>query len=259
MTAAEPVASGPGLFQPITREPRLSEKVADLLLESITSGHLEQGDRLPSERELGERFGVSRTVIREAVRTLAAKGVIEVRAGSGLRVAEVGSSTVRESMTLFLRSHRVLNYDKVNEVRTLLEVEVAGLAAERATNEDIETLREIMRRMESVIEDVEAASIEDVAFHRKIATSTQNELYGLMLDSIGDVLLEIRRSTLAGGTPGRQVLAWHARILDRIAAHDPEGAREAMHDHLAKIEQAWIAREKKAAAQARESTDESAS
>jgi GntR family transcriptional repressor for pyruvate dehydrogenase complex len=257
VTAAEPVASGPALFQPIVREPRLSEKVADLILESIISGQLEHGDRLPSERELGERFGVSRTVIREAVRTLAAKGVVEVRPGSGLRVAEVGSSTVRESMTLFLRSSPVLNYDQVNEVRTLLEVEVAGLAAERATAEDIETLTEILRRMETVIDDVEAASIEDVAFHRQIATTTQNELYGLMLDSIGDVLLEIRRSTLAGGTPGPAVLAWHARILDRIAAHDPEGAREAMRDHLAKIEQAWIAREEKAAAQPRPPADDS--
>ncbi len=75
------------MFPRVTREPRLSDKVAELLLETILSPGLQPGDRLPSERELGEQFGVSRTVIREAVRALAAKGVINVRTGSGLRVA----------------------------------------------------------------------------------------------------------------------------------------------------------------------------
>src|SRR5438128_5519835 len=120
------------LFDQVTREPRLSDKVAEMMLETIFSRRLQVGDRLPSERELGEQFGVSRTVIREAVRALVAKGVIEVRSGSGLRVAAVDASAVRESMSLFLRG-ATLNYEKVHEVRRLLETHIAGLAAERAT------------------------------------------------------------------------------------------------------------------------------
>ena len=90
------------LFDEVTREPRLSDKVADMMLKTILSERLSVGDRLPSERELGEQFGVSRTVVREAVRALAAKGVIEVRTGSGLRVAAVNAAAVSESMSLFL-------------------------------------------------------------------------------------------------------------------------------------------------------------
>src|ERR671925_600852 len=99
---AEGVTEGT-LFEQVRRQPRLSDKVAEMMLNTILSRRLTVGDRLPSERELGEQFGVSRTVVREAVRALVAKGVIEVRSGSGLRVAAVNASTVQESMSLFLR------------------------------------------------------------------------------------------------------------------------------------------------------------
>src|SRR5687767_11964606 len=89
------------LFEQVVREPRLSDKVADMMLATILSNRLQVGDRLPSERELGEQFGVSRTVVREAVRALVAKGVIEVRSGSGLRVAAVDAAAVSESMSLY--------------------------------------------------------------------------------------------------------------------------------------------------------------
>jgi GntR family transcriptional repressor for pyruvate dehydrogenase complex len=212
-------------FPRVTREPRLSDKVAALLLETIVARRFEPGERLPSERELGEQFGVSRTVIREAVRALAAKGVIDVRTGSGLRVAAVDSSTVSESMSLFLRGSNTLDYPKVHEVRAMLEVEVAGLAAERATHEDIAAMRAICELMESE-SDVNAASLQD------------NELHLLLLDSIGDELIEIRRENLAGGS-GPDTIASHREILDCIAARDTEGARHAMRAHLENVEEHW--------------------
>src|SRR5438094_2016592 len=110
--AAEGVSEGT-LFEQVRREPRLSDKVAEMMLDTILSRRLAAGDRLPSERELGEQFGVSRTVIRGAVRALVAKGVIEVRSGSGLRVAAVDASNVRESLSLFLRGG-ALDYEKVH-------------------------------------------------------------------------------------------------------------------------------------------------
>ena len=220
----------------MTREPRLSDKVADVLLERIVACRLEPGERLPSERELGEQFGVSRTVIREAVRALAAKGVIDVRTGSGLRVAAVDSSTVSESMSLFLRGS-TLDYPKVHEVRAMLEVEVAGVAATRATTEDIAQMRAMCERMEGE-GDVEAASLHDVEFHRAIAHGTHNELYLLLLDSIGDALIEIRRENLAGGS-GPDTIASHREILDRIVARDRDGARRAMRAHLENVEEHW--------------------
>ncbi len=135
------------LFEQVAREPRLSDKVADMMLSTILSNRLYVGDRLPSERELGEQFGVSRTVVREAVRALVAKGVIEVRSGSGLRVAAVDAAAVSESMSLYLRGASV-DFEKVHEVRALLEVHIAGAAAERATEEDLARLRAVHERMQ---------------------------------------------------------------------------------------------------------------
>jgi GntR family transcriptional repressor for pyruvate dehydrogenase complex len=234
------------MFPRVEREPRLSDKVADLLLETIVARRLAPGERLPSERELGEQFGVSRTVIREAVRALAAKGVIDVRTGSGLRVAAVDSSNVSESMSLFLRGSSTLDYPKVHEVRAMLEVEVAGLAAVRATEEDVARMRETCELVETE-EDVDAASVHDVEFHRAIARATHNELHLLLLDSIGDALIEIRRRNLAGGSRA-DTIASHREILDRIAAHDPDGARAAMRAHLENVEQHWRRREEAPAA-----------
>lgn len=224
-------------FARIRREPRLSDRVAALLLDTIVARGLQPGDRLPSERELGEQFGVSRTVIREAVRALAAKGVIEVRTGSGLRVAAVDASAVSESMSLYLRGGTV-EYPKVHEVRRLLEVEIAGLAAERARDGDVTRMRTICEQMEAALEDVERAARLDLAFHRAIARATANELYLLLLDSIGEALLEIRRGNLQTGA-APETVRLHREIVDRIAARDPAGARQAMAEHLDHVERHW--------------------
>jgi len=120
----------PVTFDRVGRMPRLSDTIAEQLLEAIVAGRFREGDILPSERELGDQFGVSRTVVREAVRALVAKGVIEVRSGSGLRVAAVDAAAVSESMSLYLRGASV-DFEKVHEVRALLEVHIAGAAAEQ--------------------------------------------------------------------------------------------------------------------------------
>ena len=226
------------MFPRVEREPRLSDKVADLLLGSIMSRGLQPGDRLPSERELGEQFGVSRTVVREAVRALAAKGVIDARTGSGLRVAAVDAAAVSESISLYLRGG-ALEYPKVHEVRKLLEVEISALAADRGDDADADRMEQICGEMEAAVgEDVERASRLDLEFHRAIAKATGNELYLLLLDSIGEALLEIRRGNLQTGAADETLRA-HRAILDRIRARDPEGARRAMATHLDHVEQHW--------------------
>lgn len=226
-------SGGTALFSQVAREPSLSDKVTALLLEWILAGELRPGDRLPSERDVGDQFGVSRTVIREAVRSLQAKGVIEVRSGSGVRVAAVAAAQVSESMRLYVNGAvGGVGYDRVNEVRHTLEVDIAGYAALRATPDEVRELRAVHERMAAVLDDVEAASIEDVRFHREIAVLTHNELYGVMLDSIGDVLLHIRRATLGASQRPDGVLAYHRAILDAIEAGDEQAARAAMQAHL---------------------------
>ena len=230
-------SSVPVLFSQVKREPRLSDKVADTMLETILANRLNVGDPLPSERELGEQFGVSRTVVREAVRALVAKGVIEVRSGSGLRVAAVNATTVSESMSLYLRGG-TLDFEKVQEVRALLEVHLAGLAAERASADDVASLRQIHTRMQNETSDFDAAARDDLEFHRRIAHATHNELFLLLLDSIGSSLIDIRRSNFASGSIP-MTLNQHQAILERIAAHDPAGARAAMNAHLDSVASFW--------------------
>lgn len=225
------------LFAQVTREPRLSDKVANAMLETILSHKLQVGDRLPSERELGDQFGVSRTVVREAVRALVAKGVIDVRSGSGLRVAAVDAAAVTESMSLFLRGGS-FDFEQVHEVRALLEVHIAGLAAERATDKDLARLREVHERMVREAGELDAAARHDLEFHRAIARATQNDLYLLLLDSIGSTLIDIRRENLSSGsTP--MTLGQHAQVLDRVVARDAAGAREAMATHLEGVAVWW--------------------
>jgi GntR family transcriptional repressor for pyruvate dehydrogenase complex len=230
-------STAPALFGQVNRERRLSDKVADMMLETILSDRLKVGDRLPSERELGEQFGVSRTVVREAVRALVTKGVIDVRSGSGLRVAAVDANAVSESMSLFLRGG-TLDFENVHEVRTLLEVHLAGLAAERATEEEVAQLRDIHERMRRETADVEAAARDDLEFHRAIARATHNELFLLLMDSIGSALIDIRRENLGSGS-APMTLSQHEAILETIAVHDPEGARTAMHAHLESVASFW--------------------
>ena len=234
-------SSSEAMFPRITREPRLSDKVADLLLETIIAEGLEPGARLPSERELGEQFGVSRTVIREAVRALAAKGIIDVRTGSGLRVAAVDASAVSESIGLYLRGGS-LEYPRVHEVRKLLEIEIAGLAAERASDDHVRSMRQICERMEAEVArgEVEPASRLDLEFHRELARSTDNALYLLLLDSIGEALLVVRRDNLRKSSAAADALRSHREILEGVEAHDRGAAREAMRRHLDNVEQHWL-------------------
>jgi GntR family transcriptional repressor for pyruvate dehydrogenase complex len=228
-----------GSFAPLERRPRLSDTVAEHLLASIVSRGLQPGDRLPTERELAAQFAVSRTVIREAVRALAGKGIIEARPGRGLTVSLVAADSVTESVSLYLHGSPTIDYRKVHEVRTVLEVQVASLAAQRATTDDVVLLSDACDRLDRVADDVVAASREDMEFHRLLATATHNELFGVLLAAVGGPLRDIRREAFA--IAGRAAVAGtaHRAILRRVREGDPAGARLEMRSHLDDIEHLW--------------------
>lgn len=227
----------PAPFAQLSREPTLAERVGESILKRIVEGELKPGDKLPSERELGEQFGVSRTVVREAVRSLTGRGVVAVRAGSGLRVAAIDPAAVSESLALLLRSDREFDYQYVHEVRVMLEVETAGVAAARANETDIEALRRAAEAMEHA-RSSEQAALCDLDFHRAIARATRNPFYLVLHDAIGDALIAVRRENHASGGRDDAVEA-HRKIAACISAHDRLAAEAAMRNHLEVVEKIW--------------------
>ena len=138
-------------------------------------------------------------------------------------------------MSLFMHGGGI-EFEKVHEVRTVLEVHIAGLAAERASDEDLARLRQVHERMQDEAADVAAAALDDLEFHRMIARATHNDLFLLLMDSIGSTLIDIRRENLGSGA-APETLGQHERILERISAHD--GARSAMTAHLDGVAAVW--------------------
>jgi GntR family transcriptional repressor for pyruvate dehydrogenase complex len=239
------MADDEGPFQTLKRTPTLSDRLVESVLDLIGSSALKPGDRLPSERDLGEQFGVSRTVVREAVRSLAAKGVLDVRSGSGATVARVNVAQASETLRLYVQgSHGNVDgvtYDQVNDVREMIEARVARMAATMASEADIARLAAVHEqfRAQAQAGDLEASSRLDVAFHRAIAESVHNPLLLVMLDSIEPILLEIRRRV--ADVPGRQgrAVGAHQLILDRLTERDGAGAERAMIEHLEESRDIW--------------------
>ncbi len=236
--------SGEGIpFQALERTPTLSDRVTSSVLELIAQAALKPGDRLPSERDLGERFGVSRTVVREALRSLAAKGVLDVRSGSGATVARVNVERASEALRLYMQgSHGDVDgvtYEQINDVREMIETRVARMAAVSASDDDVSQLAAIHEEFCGHSDDPEMTSRLDVSFHRAIAESVHNPLFLVMLDSIEPVLLEIRRRVArVPGRAGRAIEA-HGLILQRIREHDADGAERAMTAHLEESREIW--------------------
>jgi GntR family transcriptional repressor for pyruvate dehydrogenase complex len=221
------------LVPELGREDTLANRVVVELERLIVESRLGDGDRLPSERELASQFGVSRTVVREAVRALAARRLVEVEGGRGTVVRAPSPQAAAESMRLLLR-YQPSSGDaaKVGEIRRVLENEIASLAAARRTNEDIAILDAILSDAETHLDDPDAFVTEDIGFHQALADATHNELFGVILQSLSQVMLEVRLLALRiPGTPRRSVLH-HRAVLEAVRAGDPVLAHAAMDRHM---------------------------
>jgi GntR family transcriptional repressor for pyruvate dehydrogenase complex len=234
MPSKEPDAEGDITFPTVRRSVRLADRVASTLTDLILTGQLEEGSRLPPERDLCERLGVSRPVLREAVRSLTAKGLLADNPGRGHVVRALGRDSLVESLTLYLHGQR-LDYTHLIEVRRVIEVEAAGLAAERTTAPTLEALREATALLREGLAPGEAA-VADLAFHRAVAMTSGNEFFVVLIDSIRDVLLKVQLPTLAEEAIVRQAMTEHRRIAKAIAAGEPSRSRAAMREHLSAAE-----------------------
>lgn len=223
------------LFQNIPRTVSLVERAREYLESLIVNGSLPAGEPLPPEGKLGEMLGVSRTVIREAVRLLAARGLVEVASGSGTYVRAVGPSIIDDSVSLLLRANHVPP-EQIYEVRRSLEVDAAGLAAERASAEEVLFMEEeIAVLRQERLRSAEYAK-HDFLFHLRVAESTHNLLFVALIKSISTITIRAMNQMYASGRlefTNRHVRTEeHEAIIENIKQHDINGARQAMADHM---------------------------
>lgn len=221
-------------FRTIGTKERLVDRVVKELEELIITGQLQPDTKLPPERELAEQLGVSRTVVREAVRILVTKGLLETRPGVGTLVREMTRDQVVEPLNLLLRNRTngEISFDQLHQVRSILEVEIAGLAALEATETEIGRLKELLASMEAVHDDSDQLAVHDANFHSTLAKMTHNPLLAILVDSIRDLLQEYIARVTPYLDPRQENLQLHQHLLERIQARDEEGARQAMRDNL---------------------------
>jgi len=234
------------LFPSVGTEGRLVDRVSREIQKLIVEGKLLPGARLPAERELAQQFGVSRTVMREAVHILVARGLLESRRGVGTLVRQVTRAQVAAPLSLLLQVQgRAISIDHLHQVRAILEVAIAELAAAQASEQDIAALRHILVQMEHAQDEPALFNARDADFHQALAHATGNPLLPALLDSIRDLMQEVRQLVAAQPDLSRVVLPDHRRIVERVAAHDPRGAHRAMSEHLERargIQQAALQR-----------------
>jgi GntR family transcriptional regulator, transcriptional repressor for pyruvate dehydrogenase complex len=222
------------------KKTRLYEEVVGQLHQLIDAGKLKAGDRLPSERELAETFRVSRSSVREAIKTLENEGMVITRPGSGTFITAVNVEAIIPPLASLLSRGKDALID-LFEMRCLVEPNIAALAAERATPADILRLKEICTEQEQQIKQDTSAVDHDAAFHLTIGRATHNEALQRLVASIVEILKPIREKSLQ--TPGRahKSLASHREILVAIERHDPDLARQAMQQHIQAVEQNVLA------------------
>lgn len=229
---------GSNLYTPI-QTVRVFEQIAEQIEKRILSGELRSGDRLPTERELAKRFQVSRTAVREAMKILAQKGLVDMRPGRGTMVIDGAHQAMQHSINLAmkLKLGEVGGSNNLVEVREILETEIAALAAARATEKEIAVMREAVRVMDESLNDADTFITADNTFHEALAQGTQNTLILILVNSIVNLLSEQRKQIFeVEGGPQRGQLH-HKKILESIIRRDPEAAREAMRAHLRQVRQ----------------------
>lgn len=221
-------------LEPVRRT-KVYEEVADRIRRLIAEGRLKAGDRLPPERELAERFGISRTSVRDAIRALEMVGLLEPRQGDGTVVLDLSPDALAQPLASILVHNRTLLADLL-DVRKMIEPPLAARAAAFATPAEVAGLKEILKRQTEKAGRGELTTAEDSEFHYALARLARNPVALKVLDVLMDLLVESRERSLQ--VPGRLMksLQGHRRIVDSITRHDARGAEAAMRQHLGEIE-----------------------
>ena len=228
---------GPMQLYKAVRPARLYEQIVEQIERSIVEGKLKPGDQLPTERELAQQFGVSRTAVREAVKTLTEKGLVESHSGRGTFVQASLAQNARSSLEAFLKHGNHHDRTHLVELREIIEPQVTALAATRIEEQQLAMMRDAVAQMERSMRKPEAYIEADLDFHLALAEAAGNPLILSLLDSVVGMLREQRMGIFrVNGGPERGQIH-HKRILEAIERRDATAARLAMQEHLKQIRQ----------------------
>ena len=231
-SAKQPVPQAERFGLPNIRQPNLKDRVYQLLLNMIIDGKYRDNDLLPPERILCSELGVSRTVIREAIKSLETRGLLQAIQGKGIRVVPAAAGDISDAFMLYLRrQRREVSPRDLLEMRLSIETEIAAGAAIRSGEADVRELRRILERMRNALHLAEEYIRGDLDFHLQLAFATHNILFITVLESL---LIPLRRSFQdIVELPDLELsLEDHSRILECIGARDAAGARQHMVRHL---------------------------
>jgi len=210
-----------------------TEQVVAHIRQLIERGQLRPGDKLPAERDLATKIGVSRPTVRVGLHALAAMGVVKSRHGSGTYIPEGPPTLDSEPLSLLAALHGFTR-EEMYEARRLLEVGAAGMAAERATPEQLATLADEVANLFAALDDPLRFLVHDITFHRSVAAASGNPIIGALVEMVSALYYERRRETAkqASDRDLKEAAELHRRIYQAIRARDPEAARNAMNEHL---------------------------
>ena len=208
-----------------------AEMVVDHVRGQIERGEVRPGDRLPPERELAHHIGVSRPSVRAGLRSLSALGVVVTRHGSGTYIADGPPQLDSRPLSMLAALHG-FTHEQMFEARRVLEVGVAGLAAERATGDQIAAMAEEVTGMFASVEDPQTFLMHDVRFHREVAMASGNPILASLVEMVSSLYFEQRRRALPRGRDLRETAIIHRNIYHAVRAHDADRARREMSVHL---------------------------
>ena len=232
---------------------RIYEEIVRQVKAMIAEGRLKGGDRLPPERDLADKFVVSRTSVREALRALESLGLVEIRPGEGTFVRQVSIDSLIEPLALLMVSQREA-IGELFEARRLLEPSLAALAATRATPEEIHEMERILEAQAAEIAAGRTGLAQDAQFHAAIGVAAHNRAITRIAHAVMDLLRQSREESL--NRPGRPDRSHndHRRLLAAIRSRDEAAAHQAMVDHLRAVEALVRGTEDNAVAGARRKT-----
>ena len=221
-------------FETVRRD-KVYEGVAKQI-ERLILKRLQPGDKLPSERELAETLGVSRSSIRDAIRSLELMGMVEPRQGAGTIVREISSESLVNPLANAIKRKEDL-IGELLDFRKMLEPQLAARAATRASPDEIAEMEDILDRQDRKLRAGESAIAEDSEFHYAIALASGNSIVLKVLDTLMDLLRDSRERSLQEEGRPQKSLAGHRRILTAIKRRDIDGAKAAMRRHIENVEQ----------------------